>query len=347
VTFTLTGTNTGNTSAAGIPSIVDGVETPFVMLRDVIPENTTLVSLDNPNDGKVFYHAVGAPTHTYTSTPPAHLTRVDAVVRGVPSLSPGQKSELRFTVTVNANASGPLTNTGSITYSNETTTPTTVNSNTVQLAVPTVEPTITYYTNDSFTTPARVLSLGKSLFVQADASACNQDPTTIETHLIRITSALTGDAEVFLATESTPNSGIFRILPAPLTADVATHTRQSGNGQIETTINDSLIARLEGCGATSVETRILIDPGGVVFDSKTNATVAGTRVTLIDVTGAGNSGNPGGPAAVFFDHGVTPAPSTVLTGPDGNSLFHWSWPAPTVWWSYPRRTIPSPRCSRL
>jgi hypothetical protein len=33
-------------------------------------------------------------------------------------------------------------------------------------------------------------------------------------------------------------------------------------------------------------------------------------VQLIDVSGAGNGGNPGGPAVVFLLDGVTPAPST-------------------------------------
>jgi len=47
--------------------------------------------------------------------------------------------------------------------------------------------------------------------------------------------------------------------------------------------------------SSSVTATILVDPAGVVFDSHSNALVAGAKVTLIDVTGNGNGGNPNSP----------------------------------------------------
>jgi len=58
----------------------------------------------------------------------------------------------------------------------------------------------------------------------------------------------------------------------------------------------------------------LVDPLGVVFDSRTGAPIAGARVTLIDAA-------TNGPARVFAFDGVTPAPSTVTTLADGAFRF--------------------------
>ena len=140
---------------------------------------------------------------------------------------------------------------------------------------------------------------------------------TIETHIIVITAALSGDIEAFLATETGPNTGVFRIDPPPLTQDDTLQPVQPGNEIIETQANDSLTASLEGCGATIVQSTVLIDPFGVVFDSRTNEPIAGATVTLVDVTGQGNDGQSDSEALVFQDDGVTPAPSTVSTQETG------------------------------
>jgi uncharacterized repeat protein (TIGR01451 family) len=78
---------------------------------------------------------------------------------------------------------------------------------------------------------------------------------------------------------------------------------------------------MSGCGATSVTATILIDPAGVVFDSRTNAAIAGATVQLIDVTGGGNGGRPNSPASVLQFDGTTPAPSSVITSANGRFQF--------------------------
>ena len=319
VDFALTASNTGNSPATGVPTVVNGVNQSLFLLRDVIPANTTFASLVNVVGSTSLYHIAGNPTNSYISTPPADLRTVDAVAFGFASpINPGQSFTRNFSVQVNANASGPMQNTAQLLF-NDGINPatTTVNSNSVHMNVPFLPPTIKYYSDNSYTSQITVATTGQSIFVQANAAQCNANPLVIETKQIIITSALTGDVETFIATETGINTGLFRILPSvPTTANAPLV-----DGIMSVKKNDRLTTSLLGCGATQTDVVLLIDPFGVVFDSKTNAPVAGATVTLIDITGAGNGGNPGGPARVFQVDGVTPAPSTVVTLADGNYQF--------------------------
>ncbi|MEL6824498.1 MAG: hypothetical protein AAFP70_22285, partial [Calditrichota bacterium] len=166
-----------------------------------------------------------------------------------------------------------------------------------------------------------VASLGDPLFLEANAAGCNKSGSVIDTVDITLQSALTGDIEIFQAVETEPNSGIFRIQPNVPTRDVSEFAAQSYNGIIETTRNDRLLAELSGCGAGVANTYILIEPSGVVYDSKSDRLIEGATVTLIDVSGNGNGGDPEGPATVFEADGVTSAPNSIVTGPDGRFAF--------------------------
>ena len=319
VDFALTASNTGNSPATGVLAVVNGVNQSLFLVRDVIPANTTFFSLVNVVGSTSLYHIAGNPTNTYISLPPADLSTVDAVAFGFASpINSGQSFTRNFTVQVNPNASGPMQNTAQLLF-NDGINPatTTVDSNSVQMNVPTLPPTIKYYSDNSYTTQITVATTGQSIFVQANAAQCNASPLVIETRQIIITSALTGDVESFIATETGINTGVFSILPnVPTTASAPLV-----DGIMSVKKNDRLTASLLGCGATQVDVVLLIDPFGVVFDSKTNAPVAGATVALIDITGTGNGGNLGGPARVFQADGVTPAPSTVITLADGTYQF--------------------------
>lgn len=251
-----------------------------------------------------------------------------------------------------------------------------------QVAV-TLAEAITYFTGTDYTTVARVSSSGKRLFVQASAPDCNFNPNAIESINIMMKSTLVGDTETYTATETGPDTGIFRInydvmttdadgVPVAasstavaaaaantLTATIASRNRaasiagmtddtsaaaaatttttttttttasaattgaaMAGNdGKMNVLQNDTLTATIVGCGTGTTWTSILIDPAGVVFDSNTGAVLAGARVSLIDVTGAGNGGIPGGPATVVDVDGVTPVPSTLMTDSEGKYRF--------------------------
>jgi uncharacterized repeat protein (TIGR01451 family) len=315
LTYTLSAQNSGAGAAAGFAITVNGAASALFVLRDAIPANTMFATSSSPTPGaQLLYHRLGDPLNTYVTAAPAP-SGVDAVAWGLPTLPAGATLTGTLGVTVNGNAAGTLANTGYADFvllnAN-----TTVSSNAVSLNLPPLAPTIGFYTNGTYSTPTRVGALGMPLFVQVNAAQCNTNPTTIVTHPITLTSALTGDVESYTATETAPNTGIFRILPSVSTADASTHPAVSGDAILEVLPNDRVTAMLTGCGG-SVSTNVLIDPSGTVFNSKTNAAVAGATVELIDVTGAGNGGHAGGPAAVHAADGVTAAPSTVVTGANG------------------------------
>ena len=92
-------------------------------------------------------------------------------------------------------------------------------------------------------------------------------------------------------------------------------------GVLAIAINDEIVATLAGCGSSSTSAHLWLDPSGVVFDSRSDAPVSGTRVTLIDVTGQGNGGLPGSPARVYQSDGVRLAPNTLLTDVSGSYVF--------------------------
>src|SRR5437016_145120 len=124
-----------------------------------------------------------------------------------------------------------------------------------------------------------------------------------------------------MATETGPNTGMFRVLPPVPMRDARTNPVVSGNKIMEVLLNDQLTASLAGCGSATVTAVVLIDPSGVVFDSHSNVLLQGASVTLVDVTGGGNGGHPNFPATVVQFDGTTPAPNPVLTASDGGFQF--------------------------
>jgi uncharacterized repeat protein (TIGR01451 family) len=320
VTFTITATSRGTSAPAPIPVTVDGVSRNLIILQDVVPVNTEFVAIDSLGFATPLYHRFGDPAQNYTSVPPGDLSQVDAVAVGATAFPVNGTLILTFRVRISAVAAGDIRNIARIFYQDVVLNQVRdVPSNLIQIDIPTAPPVLEYYTDDSYTRIATVTGIGRPLYLQAEAAACNQSPTTVERVVITVASRLTGDVVRYNATETGPNTGIFRIDPPIPTAAGSANT---GNDILEIATNDTLIARLPDCGGgEDAVTSILVDPFGVVFNSRTNAPVAGATVTLIDVTGAGNGGNPGGPATVFDFDGVTPAPSTVVTGPDGQFQF--------------------------
>lgn len=319
ITFTLNAANTGTADAGGVSIVVDGLTVVRVLVSDVIPNNTVFANIASAGAATPLYHVFGSPTNSYVSVPPAQLSTVDIVAFALNSLAAGANATFSFNITVNNNASGNVHNIAQVQFNagSDVTLP----SNPVDIPVSGPPPVIDYFFDNSFARVIRSTGMGSPLWIQVNAAGCNADPTVAETKPILLKSTLTGDTETFTATETGPNTGVFRILPAVPTRDGSTNPVVSGNQIMEVLRNDQIMATLTGCGSANVTAMILVDPAGVVFDSHSNATVAGAVVTLIDVTGLGNGGNPGGPATVVGFDGVTPAPSTVTTGANGEFQF--------------------------
>lgn len=318
LTYTVTARNNGQVPAGARSVQVDGAPRDLVMLTDRIPANTVLQGLTGSvAAGTQLYHLNGTPADSYVSTAPASLGAVDVVGYGVAASPPGSSFTFSFTVRLSPLAGGEIANTASLAYRDP------VLGSTAELATNTVRqtlacppPTIAYYTTNGFTQRTSVTHLGDPLFVQAEVGSGNTDASRVETIQITLRSLLTGDSEVFVATETGPNTGVFRITP-PVPTQGSDGNGAPGNGTIETRMNDEVVAHVDGCNGQSAEATIVLDPTNVVYDSTTSELIAGAKVTLMAVTGA----RAETPAQVFGVDGVTPSPNPVTTQADGRFAF--------------------------
>jgi uncharacterized repeat protein (TIGR01451 family) len=317
--FTLNVSNSGGADAAGVAVTIDGAAATKVVVIDAIPNNTQFAAIVNAGGATPLYRLYGSPAQTYVSVPPADLTTIEFVAFALNSLATGANATFSFSVTVDGNANGAIQNMAQVLFNNGS--DTVAQSNTVDIQVAGPPPSLAYYLDGTFSRTILATDMGAPLWIQINAAACNLDPAAIETKAITLKSQLTGDTETYTATETGPNTGVFRVLPAVPTLSAATNPVVSGDKIMQVLVNDQVQATLTGCGASSVAVAILIDPAGTVFDSHSNVTLAGASVTLIDVTGGGNGGHPNAPATVFQFDGTTPAPSTVVTSANGQFQF--------------------------
>lgn len=321
--LTATAVNNGSVAASQTAVVVNGAPVALVVLRVPVPANVSFVAAQASTNlgAQTLYHVLGAPANSYVTAVPAGAV-VDAVAWALASLPQGGSLQGQFSVQVNANAAGVIAATAYADWRDQGALLNTA-SNTVVLPLPVYLASISFYTGTGYSLPSVQSTPGNPLFVQVNAAACNANPVTIATVPVTLTSQLTGDVETFTAIETGPNTGLFRILPHVPTANAAVTVVAAGNGVLEVLRDDLITASITACGGVSVSatTTLLIDPRGVVYDSRTNVPVAGASVQLIDVTGAGNGGNAGGPAAVLQPDGVTSAPSVVVTGADGSYAF--------------------------
>lgn len=151
------------------------------------------------------------------------------------------------------------------------------------------------------------IRVGEVLFFSLSAPSANLDPSARDSLVATITNQ-SGDREVLTVYETAINSGTFMgaiqtkaIPPQPVQGDCRLSLRQ---------VEDITIAIAASSGGSTIATAqvdVLADPYGIVFDSEDGQPVNGARVTLVDVL-------TGAPARIFADDGVTPWPSTVISG---------------------------------
>jgi len=344
VTFTLLATNNGFAAAAGAPVTIDGAPAVAFLVTDPIPAGAALVGIAAPPQGaSALYHKAGDPPAVYVTTPPADLSTVDEAGAAFPPLAPQATMEVALTMRILETAGVRVENTAYARTRGPSGAVEAIASNTITLTLPGDPPVIRYYTSGDFSRVARIASITRPLFVEATARGCDIDATRVETRAITLRSTKTGDVESFVATETGPATGVFRIASgAPLRDVEGGASASPGNGTIETAADDQVEAEIDGCGTAGARAMIVIDPFGVFFDSATGAAISGVQITLVNVEGgaAGSAvlagsvrsaatggvasgaatGVPGA-AAVFEVDQSTPAPSTLLTGADGRFRF--------------------------
>ncbi|MDE2403916.1 MAG: DUF11 domain-containing protein [Sphingomonadales bacterium] len=158
------------------------------------------------------------------------------------------------------------------------------------------------------------LYIGDAFYFRLVAAQANRDPDKVDTLTTELVTS-SGDRETITVYETGPDTGVFigampttAIPPDPVRGDcrlsVASGDEIAIHCMISDTVTPIAVATLD----------VLADPYGTVFDSEDGSAVDGARVTIVDAAS-------GAPAQVFALDGVTPWPSTIVTGQpviDGN-----------------------------
>jgi hypothetical protein len=218
ITFSVVAQNSGTVSPLPEDVRVDGALRSLILIRDTVPANTTFVELPNIIlDATRLYHRAGDALDSYSSLPPAATNLIDAVAVGYTSIPANTSVGLTLRVRVNGNASGTISNIGHVlSLDPVTNAPTDVPSNEVRVALPKVLPTLDYYTAPNYSLLAGVTTVGRPLYLQGAAAACNLDAGVAESVQLNVSSKLTGDSVTYTAIETGPNpvsSGSARPFP--------------------------------------------------------------------------------------------------------------------------------------
>ena len=256
---------------------LDGLAKNAVLVRDAVPLNTTFSRIVEAVNFQAVYHLRGAALQTYVSALPADVSQIDAVAFILEVNYPvGFSTDLSFAVTANSNAGGQLISNVALTYQpNGVGAAEQVNSNLVETNITGQAGTIKYF-DASFSTEQNYAVSGDNAFLQVDAGICN---TSIAPDVINIyiRSEPTGDVEQVLATETGANTGVFRTGAVSILDQIpAVHF----NGVLSAGKNETATATVK-CADKNISADLIINKGGVVFNSITNVPLAGAIVQLI------------------------------------------------------------------
>lgn len=280
---------------------IDGAAASVVLVRDTIPLHTAFTAFGATGSMDPLYHVRGEALHTYVSAAPADLSTVDAVAFVTRSiLSRSQSSDLAFTVRINANVGATEILNTAVGYINDSGTVVSSSSNQVLTPLNDADGTLAFF-NPTFSNEIDNTNFDEDVAVQLIAGVCNISPE-IDVVDVTVTTALSGDREVVIATETGPNTGIFRTTAIAVRQS---HSATQSNSLLEPRQNDAASASAV-CRGVPLSDEIVIEPGGYVFDSINNAPVEGAQVLLLDSTGT-RIAETDTDATGFFQFGPVPA----------------------------------------
>ena len=261
----------------GKPIRIDGASRNGVLLRDTIPLNTKFHSFADEGGMMPLYHEAGAPIHDYRTTRPDG--EIDAVAFFVDGpFTTGRSGDPSFAVSLAADL-------GDVEVINTAETFMTVKGRVISL----YSNATRYNRKDAgsgnlrFEDPGSATdqlfaSLGSDTRLRLTSGACNASQEIDET-VVTVRSKLTGDIEVFSATETGKNTGEFVTPAIPL---VRMDMPVSGDNVIATKDGGTIVATSD-CARVTLTDELLINPGNFLFNSLTNAPVGETTIAMIDV----------------------------------------------------------------
>ncbi|MCH7310896.1 hypothetical protein MMP60_06155 [Acinetobacter sp. ANC 4805] len=284
--YTLNISNQGKKPARPIDVIIDGQSQKMVLLVDDLPANTIFKSALAKNaQAKILYKLSN---DRYTTIAPNDVTQINQLVVGFPQIEANTSEQVDLVVSMNRNiAKTTVKNTYKVSYA-VTDTQKDVLSNIASTLV-SGSSDITNNTSD-FKTILATGSVNKPLNIEAKNASCNADRYISDRVKIRIKSTKTKDLEEVIGIETGPNTGVFHYtLPTTLSDkgipfDSVLQTLK--RDKVEVSLTDCLDAQGQSTETIAdINTDVLIDPYGIVFDAKTGLPVAGATVTLLDQNG--------------------------------------------------------------
>ena len=287
-----------------------------------MPPNTTLVAIFSPNPAgtTALYHRLGDADQTYVSAVPTDLSAIDAVAWAISQVPVGASLSLSFSARIHGNAalngSGSVVNTGHGYYANGVTPAITpILSNDAAVTLAPSPAAVHNYIGPDYAIIADYARLGSTLYLRADAAACNSSAATVETRNVVITGP-NGEHETLIATETGANTGVFS-LPAIATSNAPV---VANDGIIEARAGDVISVSILGCGTSIVTQITLVDPFGTVFDSRNNQPISGATVMLVKGSAGVCTQTPAVVHSIV-NGAIQPAPSTVITSATGTYQF--------------------------
>lgn len=284
--YTLTVSNTADLAVLPTQVNVDGQMQSWLIVEDPIPANTTFEQLhvkEQHLDVEILHRIAEG---QYSTHLPEDKTKIGyAVVAYKTPFAAQQKSQIQLTVKTNPRLSyTTLKNEAYVLHQaanqNKKTT-----SNRVETQV--LVPASIESTTGDFSHTLPTGRINEPLYIQTNAAVCNANRFVSDHVKIQVTSTLTGDIVYVNATETGENTGIFQFdLPTEENAqkDVVDQILQTlKRDQVNVQLTDCLDERGQSTQKIeNIQTDILIDPYGIVFDALTGKAVAGATVTLVD-----------------------------------------------------------------
>ncbi len=265
----------------GAPLRLDGIEEELLFVRDNIPLNTDFRRIEDAVNFDPVFHRRGDAPEDWTRVQPQQTDQIDAI--GFVSAFPMAVStsvDLQFTVEIGENTGGVLiTNEAEFFLPEAGGSSILTASNLVTTEIEGESGSIVFFESEDFDDPINETAFDELLFLEVASGACNvsADIDQIDVTLITVTG---GDLERVTATETSANSGIFRIDGIP-TADASNVLENDGilQGDRRSQIQASVDCDPDISGG------LVLSPAGAVFLSSTNEPVPGARVELLDAAG--------------------------------------------------------------